>query len=211
MIIVEGPDGSGKSTLVNNLARILRLPVASKVVGSDTQPLVNLRDWTETNVGKGFQPLIFDRHRLISEPIYGPAMRKRQDAEFYDLSWLSDMMWRFYQINPVIIYCLPDILTVRENVLREDTDNEAVRNHIAAIYAGYVTRASLDFTRGVGRLYNYKTTKLDDIVGWINWKIDGKVTDDQRVRLPFPRNEGIHPRSDHRGPGPAAIRARQQR
>jgi len=207
MIIVEGPDGSGKSTLVDRLAQTLRLPVASKVVGADTQPLLNIRQWTESNVEKGFQPVIFDRHRLISEPIYGPAMRKRQDAEFYDLGWLSDMMWRFYQANPVIIYCLPDILTVRENVLREDTDNAAVKEHIVAIYAGYVARASMDFTRGVGRLYNYKTTRFDDIVGWVNFKLEGKVSDDHRIRLPFPRNEGVHPGSDHRGLRPSARRS----
>lgn len=199
MIIVEGPDGSGKSTLVDILARKLRLPVAGKVVGSDTQPLVNIRDWTEDNVARGFQPVIFDRHRLISEPIYGPAMRKRQDPEFYDLTWLSNMMWMFYQAKPIIIYCLPDILTVRENVLREDTDNSAVRDHIVAIYAGYVARASIDFTKGVGRLYNYKTTKLDDLVGWVEYQLEGRITTNDRVHFPGPRSEGVHPAADDRG------------
>lgn len=207
MIIVEGPDGSGKSTLVTTLAQRLRLPVAGKVVGSDTQPLVNIREWTEDNVARGFQPVIFDRHRLISEPIYGPAMRKRQDADFYDLTWLSSMMWQFYQAKPIIIYCLPDILTVRENVLREDTDNSAVKDHIVAIYAGYVARASLDFTKGVGRLYNYKTTRLDDLVGWVEMNLEGRVSTDDRVALPRPRREGVHPAADGRGRHPAARRS----
>lgn len=206
MIIVEGPDGSGKTTLVERLAREIRLPIAAKVVGSDTKPLFDLRKWTEQNVEKGFQPLIFDRHRLISEPIYGPAMRSRQDASFYDLGWLSDMMWRFYQAKPIVIYCLPDIVTVRENVLREETDNSAVRDHIVAIYAGYVARASMDFTRGVGRLYNYKTTRLDDIIGWVNFKLEGRVTNDQRVLLPRPRLESVHPRADDGGRQPSARR-----
>jgi hypothetical protein len=210
VIIVEGPDGSGKSTLVERLAREIRLPVASKVVASDTQPIVNIRDWTESNVHKGFQPVIFDRHRLISEPIYGPAMRRRQDAEFYDLTWLADMMWHFYNAKPIIIYCMPDILTVRENVLRDETDNQAVRDHIVAIYAGYVARASMDFTRGVGKLYNYKTSRFDDLVGWVKMNLEGRVSENDRVQLPRPRNEGVHPRTDHRGPGPAAIRARQR-
>jgi len=207
VIIVEGPDGSGKSTLVTTLAQKLRLPVAGKVVGSDTQPLVNIRDWTEDNVARGFQPVIFDRHRLISEPIYGPAMRKRQDADFYDLTWLSNMMWQFYTAKPIIIYCLPDILTVRENVLREDTDNSAVRDHIVAIYAGYVARASIDFTKGVGRLYNYKTTRLDDLVGWVEMNLEGRVSTDDRVQLPRPRHEGVHPAADDRGRHPAARRS----
>lgn len=205
MIIVEGPDGGGKSTLVKRLSAELSLPVAPKVVASDTTPVVDLRRWTEENVYQGFQPVIFDRHRLISEPIYGPAMRRRQHGEFYDLTWLSDMMWHFYNAKPVIIYCMPDLLTVRENVLREDTDNAVVRNHIAAIYAGYVARASMDFTRGVGRLYNYKMTKFDDIVGWVRMNIEGRLSH-ARVHLPGPRSEGVHPEADGRGRRPAARR-----
>lgn len=207
MIIVEGPDGSGKSTLVTTLAQKLRLPVATKVVGSDTQPLVDLVKWTEDNVARGFQPTIFDRHRLISEPIYGPILKPRQDPTFCDMGWMSQQLWLFYGCKPVIIYCLPDIREVRANVYREETDNEVVQSRIAAIYAAYVNRAALDATRGVGRLYNYKTTKIDDIVGWVNLKIEGKVTDDQRVRLPFPRSEGVHPRADDRGHRSPARRA----
>lgn len=198
MIIVEGPDGSGKSTLVTRLAQVLKLPVASKVVTSDTQPIVDLRKWTEDNVHKGFQPVIFDRHRLISEPIYGPVIRARQHGEFYDVTWLSDMMWHFYNSKPIVIYCLPDILTVRENVAREDTDNAVVKDHIAAIYAGYVARASMDFTRGLGKLYNYKTSRFDDLVGWVNMNLEGRITNHDRVRFPNPRNE-VHSSADHGG------------
>lgn len=199
VIIVEGPDGSGKSTLITRLSQTLRLPVADRVVGTDTKALLNIREWTEQNVSKGFQPVIFDRHRLISEPIYGPAIRDRQSPEFYDLTWLSDVMWHFYNAKPVIIYCMPDILTVRENLLADSETPEIVKNHIVAIYAGYVARASMDFTRGVGRLYNYKTTRFDDIAGWVNHQIEGRVSDDHRIRLPIPRSEGVHPRSDDGG------------
>lgn len=207
MIIIEGPDGSGKSTLVNKLARELRLPVADKVVASDTTAMTDLVKWTEDNVARGFQPTIFDRHRLISEPIYGPILKPRQDPSFCDLSWLSQQLWLFYGCKPVIIYCLPDIRTVRANVAREDTDNSVVAGRIAAIYAAYVNRATLDFTRGVGRLYNYETTRFDDIVGWVNFKLDGRVSTDDRVRLPFPRTEGIHSGTDDGGRRPAARRS----
>lgn len=207
MIIIEGPDGSGKSTLVNKLAQELRLPVADKVVASDTTAMTDLVKWTEDNVARGFQPTIFDRHRLISEPIYGPILKPRQDPSFCDLSWLSQQLWLFYGCKPVIIYCLPDIRTVRANVAREDTDNSVVASRIAAIYAAYVNRATLDFTRGVGRLYNYETTRFDDIVGWVNFKLDGRISTDDRVRLPFPRTEGIHSGTDDGGRRPAARRS----
>lgn len=208
MIIVEGPDGSGKSTLVSILAQKLRLPVANKVVDSQTNAMVDLVKWTEDNVARGFQPTIFDRHRLISEPIYGPILKERQDPKFYDMGWLSQQLWLFYGCKPIIIYCLPDIREVRANVAREDTDNSVVAGRIAAIYAAYVNRATLDFTRGVGRLYNYKTTRLDDLVGWIEMNLQGRVTTDDRVQLPRPRLEGVHPQADDRGRQPAARRAR---
>jgi hypothetical protein len=184
VIIIEGPDGGGKSTLVQLLSERLKLPVADKVVASDTTAMVDLVKWTEENVEKGFQRTIFDRHRLISEPIYGPILKPRQDPSFGDLAWMSDMVWRFYQAKPIVIYCLPDIHTVRANVLREDTDNSVVQNRIAAIYVSYVNRAALDFTRGVGRLYNYKTTRLDDIVGWVNLKLMERAPDDRAVFFP---------------------------
>jgi hypothetical protein len=175
MIIIEGPDGSGKSTLIQRLAKDLGLPIADKVVDSSTKALTDLARWTEDNVEKGFQPLIFDRHRLISEPIYGPATRARQDLKFLDLGWLADMMWRFYQAKPLIVYCLPDLETVRVNVHKVETDNAAVASRIAAIYAGYVARSAADFTRGVGKLYNYRTTRYDEILQWLHWGLQDRL------------------------------------
>lgn len=211
MIIVEGPDGGGKSTLVQKLAHELRLPVADKVVASDTTAMTDLVKWTEDNVARGFQPTIFDRHRLISEPIYGPILKSRQDPKFCDLTWMSQQLWLFYGCKPVIIYCLPDIRTVRRNVTKVDTENEVVAGRIAAIYAGYVNRATLDFTRGVGRLYNYETTQFSDLLGWVQYQIEERVQPNDRVQFPAPRSEAVHPRTDYRGLGPAAKRARSHR
>lgn len=199
MIIVEGPDGSGKSNLVSKLARDLNLPVSPKVVGSDTRPLVDLAEWTESNVNKGFQAMIFDRHRLISEPIYGPATRARQDSNFCDLGWMTDLMWRFYQANPLVIYCLPDLHTVRKNVLDPSTDNEAVAKRITAIYAGYVARAAMDLSRGCARLYNYETTRYEEILYFVRNHIQKQLTtvtfyegstNDHAVRPFIPRPSG---------------------
>lgn len=181
MIVVEGPDGSGKSTLVRRLQRDLGLPVAPRVVGSDTLALVDLTRWTEENVNRGFVPMIFDRHRLISEPIYGPLLRGGRDRKFLNLAWMSDMTWRFYAANPIVIYCIPAVETVCRNIQNPATDNSAVRDRqlIEAIYAGYVTRATLDFSRGVGRLFNYESTLYSDVLRWIKFKLEEQ---DDRAR-----------------------------
>lgn len=198
MIILEGPDGAGKSLLAGRLAHDLKLPIAEKVVGSDTQPLVDLKRWTEQNIDAGFQPLIFDRHRLISEPIYGPATRSNQDPNFSDLGWMIDMTWRLYQARPLIVYCLPHLDVVRGNVMRADTNNTAVSGRIGAIYAGYVARASLDMSRGVGKIYNYRTTRYEDVLLWLKLGLEnhneGFITGDNHQ---FSHRSGRS--SHHRG------------
>lgn len=173
MLIVEGPDGSGKTTLVNRLHKDLGLPISPKVVRSDTTAKVDLAQWTEANINRGFQHQIFDRHRLISEPIYGPVLRPRQHDRFLDAGWMSDMMWRFYASGPIIIYCLPHITTVWKNVENPATDNEKVRDRgiTEALYAGYVSRATMDFSRGVGRLFNYESTLYTDVLRWTKFKL----------------------------------------
>lgn len=184
MLVVEGPDGSGKSALVERLRSTLGMPVAPKVVSSDTEALVDLAAWTEANVAKGFQRTIFDRHRLISEPIYGPILRPTQDSNFMDLGWMNEMTWRFYQARPIIVYCLPSFDEVVANVNREETDNSAVADSIAAIYTAYVNRATLDFTRGVGRLHNYKTNMFVDTLRWVKFKLEEEDERTRSSRLP---------------------------
>lgn len=194
MIIVEGPDGSGKSELIKQLSRDLSLPVAPKVVSADTKPLVDLDKWTELNLRAGFQEVLFDRHRLISEPIYGPATRGRQHIRFLDLGWMSEMMGQFYSLDPIIIYCMPPLNVVRANVNRPETDNEAVRSRISAIYAAYTARAASDMSRGVGKIYNYRTTKYTDVLHWIQWGLTQRRNNssDRRHQSRFPHQ------SDHR-------------
>lgn len=182
MIIFEGPDGAGKTSLAVRLSKDLGIPMAPKVVSSDMTALTDLAEWTEQNVSGGFQYKIFDRHRLISEPIYGPATRSRQDLRFLDPGWMMEMMARFYACDPILIYCLPPLHVVRENVYRDDTDNQAVRGRIAAIYAGYAARSAIDLYHGKARLFNYQTTQYDDMLRWLQRELTK-------------RNEN---RSDHR-------------
>lgn len=183
MIVVEGPDGSGKSTVVRRLNRDLQLPVADRVVSAQTQAMVDLAQWTEANVEEGFQDVIFDRHRLISEPIYGPVLRKLQDPHFLDPEWLSKMMERFYQASPILIYCLPPLSVVRSNVSNPDTDNSRVASNIDAIYSGYASRIALDSLRGVIWLYNYTATPYAALLNWIHTELE--------VRRDRARNEPL--------------------
>lgn len=155
MIIIEGPDGAGKTTLVKHLAEKYDIPVAERVVDKDTNPMgVNLKYWTENNLKKGLQWMIFDRHRLISEPIYSNALAREPHVGFDDIEWLTGRMIDFTRIHPFIVYCLPPYETVRTN-LEGDPDNQAVFAHIQQIYNLYLAMAAGDVARGQAVLFNY--------------------------------------------------------
>lgn len=143
MLIVEGPDGGGKTTLVNLLANLLEWRVNPRVVNKDTTITegTSLMQWVDTNLDNGFQQLIFDRHRLISEPIYGPLFRGGLQDGFDNVAWFSSRWDRFIHIRPLVIYCLPPLEVVTKNVIR-DPDNKEVSPLIAQIYWQYWTMAN---------------------------------------------------------------------
>lgn len=145
MIIVEGPDGSGKTTLINQLAERYGLEVNPRVVSKQTEALVDIKEWVTDNLSLGFQYKLFDRHRLISEFAYGPILRTTQHNGFTDLTWVYVQLRKFYrQVQPLVIYCLPPLHTVWDN-LEYDKDNERVVAHTEQIYARYVHQASTDW------------------------------------------------------------------
>lgn len=162
MIIVEGPDGAGKTTLISQLIAEFELPVAPRVVSKQTNDLTDLQQWVDRNLSEGFQYTLFDRHRLISEFCYGPTLRPKQRPGFTDYLWVWKSLRRLYEdVQPVIIYCLPELATIKRN-LENDPDNEVVRDHIEQIYAAYLERAILDdmILPGHVMVWNYE---LDDL------------------------------------------------
>jgi energy-coupling factor transporter ATP-binding protein EcfA2 len=180
MLIVEGPDGSGKTTLVKALSYELGWEVADRVVGTDTEPLFDLRVWTENNLRLGFQTVIFDRYRLLSEPIYGPIMRANsRESIWYEMGWMQDRLTELYQVEPVVIYCLPPLDQVVKN-LENDPHNAATRPYADSIYRGYVAQAASAragdlFTAFV---YDYTQTDVATVLGWVK----GELSLDQELK-----------------------------
>lgn len=154
MIIVEGPDGAGKTTLVQHLSQKFDIPIADRVVSKKTEPLTDLRHWTEKNLKGGLQWLLFDRHRLISEPIYAAAMNRQTHDGFDDIGWLTARMIDFTRIHPFIVYCLPGWDFVERN-LQDDDDNIAIWRYSRCIYNAYLAAAAGDIARGQAVLFNY--------------------------------------------------------
>lgn len=137
MIIVEGCDGTGKSTFIKKLSEKLELDIAPRVVSKDTTHMVDLKKWTEYNLKYGFDPYtIYDRHRLISDPIYRMVLNKPVDFELYNYEWLTRAYRRFKQISPIMVWCTPPYDVVKAN-LADDPDNAAIANKVEWLYHNY--------------------------------------------------------------------------
>lgn len=163
MIIVEGPDGSGKTTLIQRLASELAFPIMPRVVSKDTEAMVDLVKWTEEDLDKGFGERIYDRHRLISEPIYGSVTRKEMQPGFDDIHWLSHQQSRLRSIRPIVIWCLPPLEVVYKNQFYETDQPHFVKENYRTIYWLYFNQAASWPTRTW--VWDYtKPDYFDDLV-----------------------------------------------
>jgi GTPase SAR1 family protein len=168
MIVVEGPDGSGKTTLIKEIQSEFAVTIAPRVVSKEAEALLDLRVWVEQNNRKLDQGVVYDRHRLISETIYGPILRDGTEPGFDDINWLAEQMHQFYAKRPVIIYCLPAKGVVLEN--RSSLPSKATYQQASNIYDLYVARTAIDNAFGRSVIYDYTkgSRHLANIMGHIN-------------------------------------------
>jgi len=178
-VIVEGPDGSGKSTLIQHLHTTLGLPLHEKASTSTGGPVDYLGKWVDADMktlhalvkgGRGKQ-FIYDRHPIISEPIYArlvrhqPAQYPFEVAEF--VSGISEVIYD----SCVVVWCLPDLDTVSRNVYANAKDQmPGVTFNIAKVHQAYMT--AYFRWRGPKRQYDYnrhdKTWFTDELKRMIN-------------------------------------------
>lgn len=103
MIIIEGMDNTGKSTLAKKLNEQFGL----RIIKRSGPPKDNGEFLLDTLSFLVLNPqAIFDRHPIISEGIYGPILR---DVNVFETEGTT---WEFYidrmvTNNPLIIYCRP--------------------------------------------------------------------------------------------------------
>lgn len=107
-VIVEGPDNAGKTTLVNQLSKDLKLLVINNRKLPQTVAESHAYLDLVLPLTKHF-PVIFDRWQTISEPIYGPICRSNH---LFSLSQIEFQFDVIRPLSPLIIYCRPRDSTV---------------------------------------------------------------------------------------------------
>lgn len=131
LVILEGCDGSGKTTLIEQIRKQVKRYFW--ICRSSHPPTDVHQVWAFLRTFEGRPSpkmgLLFDRHPLISEPIYGPILR---EIDLLGLSrnygkWSRALGQHLHKIEsaPIIIYCRPSIETIARNVQKNAPDQLA--------------------------------------------------------------------------------------
>jgi len=163
MIILEGPDGSGKTSLMSTLLdRFPGIEEHERASTSKGGPVENIFEWAQADIlSWGVQPLSFyDRHPLISEPIYGEEIRGKFDGRFTDPE--GEDLGMHMMFRGLIILCLPPQSEVVKNVtLNVDDQMSGVAEHIVPIWHEYQNLLML--SRGRQNVFWYDYTRPGDL------------------------------------------------
>ncbi len=156
-IVVEGCDGTGKTGLVNALVEHFGLVVHPRSTPSVGGPPSDLDMWVMEEFARRKEDGIYDRHAVISEPIYGPICRGKVPGLFNNLEWLYDQRQRLCQ-QAIVVWCEPPWSEVANNV-RTGTHMEGVSDNAIRIYNAYI-RARKAWP-GESIVYDYTRHSVD--------------------------------------------------
>lgn len=181
MIVVEGPDGAGKSTLCKALGKHFDLEVVSPQKNG-RMPEVPVRNRVYRALGKAVQgrhpAKIYDRF-YWSELVYGGILRGEVAFTFFEQKYVEDVLW-VMQVPHIL--CMPGLLQVKAN-LAQDPDSTAwllqkrpthsLDDVITLLYHQYATESNkmpnkieYDYTEDsvdqvVRRVHHYLTLRKD--------------------------------------------------
>ena len=140
LIIVEGPDGSGKSTLIKQLREkppVLPLWAISNLARCRSESQADSFARAAVELQRSSSVFISDRFPHLSEYVYGPMIRGTTwlDGTTPSLDWLKEFVEGFLE-KPLIIYCRPPFHGIRDNALKEK-QMDGVHESLASLTARY--------------------------------------------------------------------------
>lgn len=138
LIVCEGPDGAGKSTLVDTLSDDLGLEIGVRGVADRSKLYEVTRRDTYTALSEAVKgnakPKIWDR-LFFSELVYAPMAGRTSEFDQEESIIIKRVM---QSIGCPVIVCLPPWETVKKNV--EGTEQMAgVHENLESIYQAYTS------------------------------------------------------------------------
>lgn len=168
LIIAEGIDNGGKSTLVTRLAEDFKL--LSMVNKQRPQSIDDISRYVaEITLLSCKYPIIHDRWVSIGESIYGPICRNTQlidDEAKMALDWVTAF------VNPLVIYCRPPLSTVRAT-FHERSQMEGVADNLDILYSAYDNRIlEISLVCSVF-VYDYSSTPYETLFKHVTTHLKG--------------------------------------
>lgn len=164
MIIVEGPDGAGKTTLVRYLVDELGVAVGERGVGdrdrlwevtrADTYRAMRYELSPRFDADMSVTAKIWDR-LFWSELVYAPATDRRIEFREEDITFIKNVL---AAMRTPTIWCMPPLPVVQANVEREK-QMAGVLENIEDIYRRYHKLVQLNFAPGWVQ-YDYTGTHI---------------------------------------------------
>lgn len=129
MIILEGCDNTGKSTLAAQLSKALSIPVRHSIRPAPRATALQCLEHSARQLRP--QRIILDRIYAISENVYGPTIRGSSQMGDKAAEAILDLYQRPY----LIIYCRPPLETILKNGGRDQMPG--VLDHHAKLVERY--------------------------------------------------------------------------
>ena len=148
IIIIEGPDGSGKTTLAKKIAEQAGYEYIHNVQPEhEGQDMAQMYD----DLIKGHTNLVLDR-AWYSEMAYGPTMRDHSCISYPDMYWLEKLVAKK---GGMIIYCTDSVNTLWKRCQKRGEDYIKYKADFADICAAFEEIMSVPHIIPVVK-YDYK-------------------------------------------------------
>lgn len=140
-IIVEGPDGAGKSTVIERLGLTRVHTLAYTPDGTTASPPRYYRERVLDHHGRPLYNTGFDRLHL-SEFVYGPLLREGSAVNSYDIDRLTQV---FREKKVPIVMVLTDWVTSRMNVRSRPAPDYQTDEFLRRAYDTFVMLADSEW------------------------------------------------------------------
>lgn len=126
MIIIEGMDNAGKSTLINQLSEHFKLPYAHahRSSAADRSSANSWHNWAAACP----KTLILDRHPNISDLVYGPLIRGSTP--------MTKEGAHKVRKNHYLVFCCPSLQTIKATYELRD-QMEGTHENLEKLYNAY--------------------------------------------------------------------------